>query len=255
MISQKNYGKNIVYIIISYFLLWIILFEFILPSNNVLPKPSIVLDSFGALWKDYHLLRNFISSAASLYISIIAAYFLLRILNKFLLNEKTGIRNFVFSIEWFSKYLPGIVLGFLLIYWFPQSEYIKYLFIFVVIFNSLLVQHSGLFLKLNKAYIDSAVSLGAESTTISNKVVWKSIQPDLMDHIFNSHLYFWAILVFFEFANYGNGFGSIFRRALEFKDPSALVAAMIILGAVIFIGTAIFKLSKNKFFFWSGVGD
>jgi ABC-type nitrate/sulfonate/bicarbonate transport system permease component len=255
MSSQKVNRINIVYFIISYSLLWIILFEFIIPSNNILPKPSIVIDSFGALWKDYHLLRNFISSTASVYISIIAAYYLIRVLNKFLLHEKAGIRNFIFSIEWFSKYLPGIVLGFLLIYWFPQSEYIKYLFIFVVVFNSLLLKHSGLSGSINQDYIDAALSLGADSKTISNKVIWKSIQPDLMEHIFNSHLYFWAMLILFEFANYGNGFGSIFRHALEFKDLSALFAAMIILGIIIFIGATIIKLSKNKFFFWSGVGD
>lgn len=255
MISQKIYRKNIVYFLISYFLLWIILFEFILPSNYVLPKPSIVIDSFGALLKDYHLIRNFVSSAASLYISIIAAYYLLRILNKFLLHEKTGIRNFVFSIEWFSKYLPGIVLGLMLIYWFPQSEYIKYLFIFVVIFNSLLIEHSRQSSKADKVYIDTALSLGANSSTIANKVIWKSFQPDLMDHIYRSHLYFWAMLIFFEYANYGNGLGSILRRALEFKDLSALIAAMIILGIIISLGAYIIKVSKNKLFFWSGIGN
>ncbi len=147
------------------------------------------------------------------------------------------------------------MLGLLLIYWFPQSEYIKYLFIFVVVFNSLLIEHSGLSSSIKQAYIDSALSLGADNTTISNKVTWKSIQPDLMENIFNSHLYFWAMLIFFEFANYGNGFGSIFRRALEFKDLSALVAAMIVLGIIIFLGATIIKFSKNKFFFWSSIGN
>ncbi len=255
MISQKVYGKNIAYIIAGYFLLWIILFEFVLPSNNFLPKPSIVFDSFGALWKDYHLLRNLISSIASVYISIIASYYLLKILNRYILHEKAGIRNFIFSLEWFSKYLPGIVLGFLLIYWYPQSEYIKYVFIFVVVFNQLLIKHSSLSMKINQAYIDSALSLGAGSSAISNKVIWRSMQPDLMNHIYDSHLYFWAMLVFFEFANYGNGFGSIFRRALEFKDLSALLAGMLILGVIIFLGSHIIKLSKNKLFPWNGIGD
>jgi ABC-type nitrate/sulfonate/bicarbonate transport system permease component len=63
------------------------------------------------------------------------------------------------------------------------------------------------------------------------------------------------MLIFFEFANYGNGFGSIFRRALEFKDLSALVAAMIVLGIIIFLGATIIKFSKNKFFFWSSIGN
>jgi NitT/TauT family transport system permease protein len=255
MISQKVSVKNIVYFLISYFLLWIILFEFILTSGNILPKPSIVIYSFGALWADYHLLRSMISSVASLYISIIVSYYLLRGLNKFLLYEKAGIRNFIFSIEWFSKYLPGAVIGFLLIYWFPQSEYIKYFFIFVVVFDSLLIKHSCLSPKVAPHYIDAALSLGAKNSDIAGKVVWKALQPDFMEHIYNSHLYFWVMLIFFEFANYGNGFGSIFRRALEFRDLSALMAAIIILGLIIFLGAYLIKLLKSKLFFWSGVGD
>ena len=140
-----------------------------------------------------------------------------------------------------------------MIYWFPQSEYIKYLFIFIIVFNSLLVKHAGLCIKVNQAYIDSALSIGAGNTEISNKIIWKSLQPDLMNHILNTHLYFWAMLILFEYINYGYGFGSIFRHALEFKDFSALVAAMIILAIIIFTGAKIIKLSKNKFFFWSGV--
>lgn len=253
MISQKASGKNIGYFLLSYFLLWIILFEFILPANSFLPKPSIVLDSFGALWEDYNLLRNFISSAASVYISIIAAYYLLKILNKYLLREKEGIRNFIFSIEWFSKYVPGIVLGFLLIYWFPQSGYIKYLFIFIVVFNSLLLKHTGLSLNVERAYVDSALSLGAGNSIIANKIIWKSLQPDLMNHIYNSHLYFWTMLIIFEFANYGNGLGFIFRRALEFNDLSALFAVMLIIGLFIFLGSLVIKFSKNKLFFWKSI--
>ena len=76
-----------------------------------------------------------------------------------------------------------------------------------------------------------------------------------MDHIYGSHLYFWSMLIFFEFANYGNGLGSILRRALEFKDLSALIAAMIILGIIVFLGAYIIKISKNKLFFWSGIGN
>ena len=250
---QKNSGKNIAYFLISYLLLWIILFEFILPSNNFLPKPSIVIDSFGALWNDYHILRNFISSTASVYITIIAAYYLLRILNKYLLHEKEGVRNFIFSIEWFSKYIPGVVFGFLLIFWFPQSEYIKYFFIFIVVFNSLFLEHAKLSSKVERVYIDSALSLGAGNSIIAGKVIWKSFQPDLMECIYHNHLYYWTILIIFEFANYGNGFGTIIRRALNFKDLSALAAVIIAVGLIIFIGSYIIRHLKNKFFFWSGI--
>ncbi len=253
MISKNTYGKKIAYFLLSYFVIWIVLFEFILPSNNFLPKPSIVLDSFSALWIDYHLFRNFISSVASIYVSIIAAYYFLRILNKSLINEKKGFRNFIFSIEWFSKYVPGIVLGFLLVYWFPHSEYVKYLFIFIVIFNTLFLKHMDLALRVKQEYIDSALSLGASNSIIANKVIWKSFQPDLMNHIYNSHIYFWAMLIIFEFANNGKGFGYIFRSALEFKDLSALIAMILLTGIIIFLGSLIIKLSKNKFFFWSGI--
>ena len=253
MISKNTYGKKIVYFLLSYLITWIILFEFILPPNNFLPKPSIVLDSFGALWTDYHLLRNFISSVASIYVSIIIAYYLLRILNKNLINEKEGFRSFIFSVEWFSKYVPGIILGFLLIYWFPHSEYIKYLFIFIVIFNTLFLKHMNLAFKVNQEYIDSALSLGVNNSAVADKVVWKSLQPDLMNHIYNSHIYFWTMLIIFEFANNGRGFGYIFRNTLEFHDISALIAMIFITGIIIFLGSLIIRYSKNKFFFWSSI--
>ena len=253
MISKNTYGKKIFYFLLSYFIIWIILFEFIVPSNNFLPKPLIVLDSFGALWIDYHLLRNFISSVASIYVSIIAAYYLLRILNKHLINEKESFRNFIFSLEWFSKYVPGIVLGFLLIYWFPHSEYTKYFFILIVVFNTLFLKHINLASKVKQEYIDSALSLGVNNSAVADKVVWKSLQPDLMNHIYNSHIFFWTMLIIFEFANNGRGFGYIFRNVLEFQDLSALIAMIFITGIIIFLGSLIMKFSKNKFFYWSSV--
>jgi taurine transport system permease protein len=255
MTLQKTSGKIISYYLLSFFLLWIILFEFILPVNNFLPKPSIVLDSFGALWKDYHLLVNFISSIAAVYISVIASYYLLRLLNKNLLNEKKIFHDFIFSMEWFLKYIPGIVPGFLLIYWFPGSLYTKYFFIFTAAFNSLLIKHTYLTSKINQIYVDSAASLGANESIIANKVIWKSFEPDLINHIYQSNLYYWTILIIFEFANFEKGVGFIFRRALEFKDLSALFAVIIITGIIIYLGSISIKFFKHKFAFWHGVED
>jgi ABC-type nitrate/sulfonate/bicarbonate transport system permease component len=251
MTSKKISPKNISYYVLSLFIIWIILFEFILPSNNFLPKPSVVMESFGSLWKDYHLFRNSISSIAAVYISIIAAYYLLKVLNKFSIIGEKGFYTFIFLFEWFSKYVPGIILGFFLIYWFPGSEYTKYIFIFLVVFNSLFIKYFNLLPNVNRAYVDSAISLGARKSFIAGKVIWKSFEPDLIKSICSSHLYFWILIISFEFANYGNGLGSIFRRTLEFKDLSGLLAAAFTTGVFIWLGSIILNFIEKKFFFWS----
>ena len=87
MRSAKTSRKKIYYILLAYFLLWILWFEFILPVNDILPKPSVVLLSFGALWSDYHLPMNFIATFSTIYLSLAAAYFALHFTSGFMAKE------------------------------------------------------------------------------------------------------------------------------------------------------------------------
>jgi ABC-type nitrate/sulfonate/bicarbonate transport system permease component len=250
---RKKYSsqKKILFFIISYLILWIVLFEFILPVNEIVPRPSIVILSFGALWTDYHLPVNFVSTISSVYISLFAAYFLLKILTSLLTRMDNLFTNFLLSLNWFSKYLPAIVFGIFLIYWFPNSNIIEFVFAFITAFFSLIITFQEETKKVGNEYLDSAVSLGAAENIIARKVIWKAVQPKIFKHLYNLHFKIWSILIIFEYIKGGYGLGEIFRLSLTYHDISALFSIAIITGVLIFLGAQIIKYFQNKFCHWS----
>ena len=237
--------------VLFYFILWIILFEFILPANNVLPKPSVVFQSFGALWEDYHLPSNFLNTISSIYLGIIIAYLLTHFLSHFFVTRKNFITDFIHSLNWFSKFLPGILIGFLLIYWFPRSIVIEFVFAFFTSFLSFIIFVQKKIETLPAEYIDSARSLGMSETRIRKEVIWKSLQPDIFNHIYELHLYIWSLIIAFEFIKGNYGLGNIFRQALLYRDLSALFSTFIIVGITIYLGKVIISYLNKKFAFWS----
>jgi ABC-type nitrate/sulfonate/bicarbonate transport system permease component len=247
----KNSIKPIYYLIISYFLLWIILFEFILPVNQILPKPSIVFESFPDLWSDYNLLPNYLSTLSVVYISLFLAYFFVRNLSPYLKETNNYISVFINSLEWFSEFVPGIVIGLLLIFWFPESEYIEFVFAFSTAFTSIMIKFQNESENIKDEYFISAQSLGLSDNKITKLVTWKDAQPKLMEHILNLHYYIWSMLIVFEFIKGGLGIGTIFRQALEYKDLSAIFSVFLLTGITVFLGTLGLKYIRNKFVFWS----
>jgi ABC-type nitrate/sulfonate/bicarbonate transport system permease component len=239
------------YFLFLYFILWVLLFEFILPVNNILPKPSIVFISFADVWKDYNLPANYLSTVTVIYISLVAAYLLVRFFISGVLKTGSFLSQFILSLEWFAEFIPGIVIGLMLVYWFPGSEFIEFIFAFFTAFTSMLIYIQGRMRKVPAEYITSAVSLGIKEQKLNRHVRWKVIQPSLMKHILTLHFYIWSMIIAFEFIKRGYGLGSLFRNALEFKDLSALFSTFIITGVTIFLGSASIKYLKNKFFNWN----
>ncbi len=248
---KKSYLKKVYYLVAVYFLLWIVLFEFVLPVNNILPKPSIVIESFPDLWNDYNLPINFLSTISVVYISIFAAYFCVKILSPFLVERENFISLFINSVEWFSEYLPGMLIGLLLIFWFPQSEYIEFVFAFITAFTSLMIRFQNESEKVGEEYILSAKSLGLNENEISRKIIWNNAKPELMSHIISMHFYIWSMLLIFEFIKGGLGLGAIFNLTLEYHDLSGIFSVFIITGITIYLGTLILKYIRKKFVFWS----
>ena len=232
-----------------YFLLWILLFELILPVSNISPKPSIVFQSLFDLVKTYQLGWNYLSTVSAIYFPLILAYYLVQIIFPIILN-KTLISDIILSVEWFSRYIPGIILAMILIYWFPQSEITKFIFVFLISFTSFMFRSKNLAENLGSEYSLALKSFGIEANSISRKVIWKAIQPDLTAHIIRQNIYLWASIVIFEYVNLGYGMGTILRKILQFRDLSALVMIFVIIGTSIFISTQLLKLIKNKAYFW-----
>ncbi len=250
MFDNPRVQKKIIYSLISIFILWVILFEFILPSNYFLPKPLIVWESFGALFKDYGLVISYLSTLAVVYFSLLISYVLVSSIKSFLLNENNKINIILLSIGQISKILPSILFAFLLIYWLPNSVISEFIFAILLSFISFAIKIQNESLNVKQEYISAAKGFGANEKIILNEVKWKSVQPGLMKYIIDFHIYFWTLILFFEYSQNALGLGQIYRHALEFKDLSALIALFIITGMTISLTNIALRHFKTKHFFW-----
>jgi ABC-type nitrate/sulfonate/bicarbonate transport system permease component len=243
--------RKYIYFLSGFFVLWIILFEFILPPNQILPRPSIAVISIISLFKDYQFLVNLISSISAIYFSLIVAGLFLLIFRRFLINNKNLFGYLTFSLEWISGIIPGILMGLFLIIWFPDSEFTKYIFIFFTSFTFLINKLENELKKMNSEFIDAAASLGGGKNFISDKVCWKVVEPALAESLKELHLYLWSMLIVFELIKGGPGLGTVLKTAIMYKDLAGLFSSIIIICLIIFVGATVIKYFKNKFFFWS----
>jgi ABC-type nitrate/sulfonate/bicarbonate transport system permease component len=250
---QKQIFKKYLPFFTLYFLLWIIFFEFFFPSNTILPRPSIVLESFAPLWEFYHLPQNFLITFCSIYFSLIAGFFAVKLLANFLFRGKSFIKDFLLSLGSFSEYIPGIVLALFLIIWFPNSVVVEFILSFLVAFFLILDKAARLSSNLYQPYLDSTKSFGTSTDVINKEVAWKSILPELKKYILEIHIYLWTILISFEIIKGNTGLGSVFKNALAFKDLSSLFAAALITGVVIFLIIHLLKFFLNKMIHWSEI--
>jgi len=248
---RKNHLRKIYLFLLSYFILWIVLFEWLLPVNHILPKPSTVFESFPYLWNDYKLPLNYLSTISVVYISLFLSYFCIKILSPYIKEKDNFISTFINSFEWFSEFIPGIIIALLLIFWFPESEFVEFIFAFATAFTSLIIKFQNESENVKEEYLFAAQSLGLSEKKITQLVIWKDVQPKLMAHILNFHFYIWTVLIIFEFIKGGLGLGVIFRQALEYKDLSAIFSVFLITGLTIYFGNLSIRIIRNKFINWN----
>jgi len=248
---RKNHLRKIYLFLLSYFILWIVLFEWLLPVNHILPKPSTVFESFPYLWNDYKLPLNYLSTISVVYISLFLSYFCVKILSPYIKEKDNFISTFINSFEWFSEFIPGIIIALLLIFWFPESEFVEFIFASATAFTSLIIKFQNESENVKEEYLFAAQSLGLSEKKITQLVIWKDVQPKLMAHILNFHFYIWTVLIIFEFIKGGLGLGVIFRRALEYKDLSAIFSVFLITGLTIYFGNLSLRIIRNKFINWN----
>jgi len=248
---RKNHLRKIYLFLLSYFILWIVLFEWLLPVNHILPKPSTVFESFPYLWNDYKLPLNYLSTISVVYISLFLSYFCVKILSPYIKEKDNFISTFINSFEWFSEFIPGIIIALLLIFWFPESEFVEFIFAFATAFTSLIIKFQNESENVKEEYLFAAQSLGLSEKKITQLVIWKDVQPKLMAHILNFHFYIWTVLIIFEFIKGGLGLGVIFRQALEYKDLSAIFSVFLITGLTIYFGNLSLRIIRNKFINWN----
>ena len=251
MVEIFHSDKKYIYFLFILFILWIVLFEFILAPNQILPRPSIILVSFFSLFRDYQFLNNLLLSISAIYFSFIASYLFFWSIRRYLIHNKNLIGFISFSVVRVSGIIPGILAGLFLIVWFPNSEGVKYIFVFLSSFIFLVNRLEYELKKVNSDYIDSIVSLGAGRNFISEKVIWKAMEPGIAKSLNGLNLYLWTMLIVFELIKGESGIGSVLKMAIIYKDVAVLFSCLLIIGIIILTGDLIIKIIRNKYFFWS----
>ncbi len=191
------------------------------------------------------------STISVVYISLFLSYFCVKILSPYIKEKDNFISTFINSFEWFSEFIPGIIIALLLIFWFPESEFVEFIFAFATAFTSLIIKFQNESENVKEEYLFAAQSLGLSEKKITQLVIWKDVQPKLMAHILNFHFYIWTVLIIFEFIKGGLGLGVIFRQALEYKDLSAIFSVFLITGLTIYFGNLSLRIIRNKFINWN----
>lgn len=248
--SKNQSLKILIFVSLILFFLWIILFEFIFPLNRFIPSPSLVFISFVDLFSKYDFLLNIISTLASIYMPMFIALLLLKF-SFGLIDPESTLVKLISSSQLLFKFIPGLLLGVLLIYWFPQEEWTKFLFSFFIVLS--IIWNKSFSINENKFqnYKDYASSLGINKNQLRTKVIWKLIEPKIFEELAVRNIYIWTTILAFEFIQRLSGAGEILRLSLKFNDISMIFALIIFLAVIISICFKILNMLKNKFYFWN----
>ena len=248
MKDRIHHRSTFVYVLIAFILFWILLFQFILPYNFILPKPYFVILSFSDLITGYHIITNLFSTLSSVYVSIILSYLVLWVLRIYLVKGNNIIRFKVAALRWFAGFIPSIIIALFLIYWLGSSEYVKYIFGFFSCLILLFIKLEDELSNMGNEYIDAAVSLGARSGFIAGKIRWKSVEPAVTRYIPEMHIYIWSMIIIIEFIKGGAGLGVVFHQALIFRDLPVLFSTALFTVLFIFFVEIILKYINNRIF-------
>lgn len=232
------------------FIIWIVLFEFLLPENNFLPKPWIVLISIPDLFEDYNFLAHFLTTVSAIYLPGIISYLLAHLIREHILKESGILKSFIGFISKISIFIPAFLAAVLTIYWFPHSFSAEYIFSFLVSFLwwMIVIESAG---KIrNENYLVAFKSLGADEAFLNKNLVWNEIKPEVFKKLFSFHNHFWALILVYEFMSEGYGLGTIIKRTLVYHDFSALILILAIIVIMIFAGYYFLKYLEDKFIFW-----
>jgi len=228
---------------------YVCLFEFILDANKILPKPSLLLESFISAWKDYDLLFSLIVTVSVIYISIIAAYGIVYLLKNILARVYYSYHSILYASKVF-KYFPAFFYAVLFEFWFRGSYYAEFLFAILAV---LALMISAYFEKIKEVREDQLLftrSLKLSDKTVFSKVVWNFTRPGLLINLKRINFYLWVLILLFEFIANVEGLGKVYNQMLAFRDFSGIFVIAIIIALIILITNKAIGFIYTKLIHW-----
>jgi ABC-type nitrate/sulfonate/bicarbonate transport system permease component len=250
MIKENNSIKNNLVVFAWLLFIYIVLFEFILPINKVIPKPTILFESLVHVWRDYNLAFAFTTTATIVYLSLITCWVQIYIGVARYLKYMEHLENSFTSLR-FLKYFTPIFFIILINFWFPNDLFGEFLFAFVMavfLTTKKLFEESR---KVNEEYILVSKNLGLSQNDIYKDVYWKSSLPALANYFKHVHFYTWGLVLTFEFISNSHGLGSIYRAITAYNDFTGLFVLGIMISLLIWFGDFLIGLIIKRTIHWT----
>ena len=250
MIDNKTILLNRIKFLVALVFVYVVLAEFIIPVNNFLPKPSLFIDSFKYIWKDYQLLASIGYTVSFIYSSMILAYILIFLTKGILIKFIVEFRQMIITIHLF-RYVPLFLILVFVSYWFPSSIIAEFI---AAVILSLFHLIRKIFLEsknVKSEYLTVARNLGVPNAKVYGEIFWKELQPKLLSSLNRLQLYLWWVLLIYEFVGDANGIGAVIRSALAFNDYIALIYLILIVTLIIWWCDFLITQIERKLVFWN----
>ena len=228
---------------------YVLLFEFILPINGLLPKPSFLAKSFHEVWNEYNLSASLSNTLLIIYVALIITYLIIYSTVPFLFKWFVDYKNSFITLGLF-QYIPVFFVIVVFNLWFSDKLYGEFIF---AMFFCLTLSLKKLFYEsgnVKEEYILVAKNLGLTSMEISKQVYWKAVEPEFLKYFEKIHILVWSILLVFEFIGNANGIGKAVREALADTNLTAIIILVIIISILVVIGNIIIESFRRIFISW-----
>jgi len=246
---KRKFLKSQIYFIVTLIFIYVLLFGFILPPNNFLPKPAILYDALISLFVNYNFVNSFFYTAFIVYISITIAYFLIKIFAGVWLKFLSEYSGIIETIKIF-KYLPVLFFVVLYLIWLPASLLTEILFGTLIGFSYLFSILAKTNSQKGNEYILSAESFGISSKKIYSEVRWKICKPGIYKALSKLQITLWGLILLIEFISESGGVGFILRSSFEYSDLSVLIVLAIIISLIILLGNWVLNYLHKKYIYW-----
>jgi len=162
------------------------------------------------------------------------------------------IKAVVDSVVEFYRPLPPLAYYTLLILWFGIDNTSKIILLYLAGFAPIYIACVSAVKKINKDYILSAKSLGANELNIFFKIVLPSSMPEIFTGIRTAVGVAYTTLVSSEMIASTSGIGWMVLDASNFLKSDVIIVGIIIMGITGILIDKILRIIESKIVFWKG---
>src|SRR6056297_448042 len=239
----------------SIFILWYVITKLEVFSPVLLPGPFRVWKAFlHILENGYNKVPIWVHLAASLKRLFVALFF--AIFTAVPLGLLSGyfskVEAIIDSVIEFYRPLPPLAYYTLLVLWFGIDDLSKQILLFLAAFAPIYIACVSAVRKLNRDFVLSAESLGADQKDIFFKIVLPASMPEIFTGIRTAFGVAYTTLVSSEMVAATSGIGWMVLDASNFLKSEVIFVGIIIMGITGVIIDAGLRYLEENIIFWKG---